>query len=96
MLSSPGQESKSCLPKYEAGVFTSGPLLVSVTIFKVVYIYYFIIFIRMGFISLWLYKEKNMYLLYIFPPELRTLMTVVLTLLTHPRKILSIMLQIGK
>jgi hypothetical protein len=33
-----------------------------------------------------------MYLLYIFPPELHTLMTS----LTHPRKLLSVVLQIGK
>jgi hypothetical protein len=34
-----------------------------------------------------------MYLLYMFPPELHF---VVLTSLTHPRKILFIVLQIGK
>jgi hypothetical protein len=33
-----------------------------------------------------------MYLLYIFPPELHTLMTS----LTHPRKIILFVLQIGK
>jgi hypothetical protein len=38
-----------------------------------------------------------MYLLYTFPPELHTLMDlVVLTSLTHPRKILLVALQIGK
>jgi hypothetical protein len=39
-----------------------------------------------------------MYLLYIFPPELHTLMNdfVVLTSLTHPRKILLVALQIEK
>jgi hypothetical protein len=38
-----------------------------------------------------------MYLLYIFPPELHTLNDfVVLTSLTHPRKILLVVLQTGK
>jgi hypothetical protein len=37
-----------------------------------------------------------MYLLYIFPPELHTLDFVVLTSLSHTRKIILIVLQIGK
>jgi hypothetical protein len=39
---------------------------------------------------------KEMYLLYIFPPELHSYDFVVLTSLTHPRKILFVVLQIGK
>jgi hypothetical protein len=40
---------------------------------------------------------ENMYLLYIFPPELHTLMNfVVLTSLAHSRKILLVVLQIEK
>jgi hypothetical protein len=38
------------------------------------------------------YGIEKIYLLHIFPPELHTLMT----LLTHPRKILLVVLQIGK
>jgi hypothetical protein len=55
-----------------------------------------------GLISLWLYKENNklqdwnMYLLYIFPRAPHTYGFVVLTSLTHPRKIILVVLQIGK
>jgi hypothetical protein len=42
------------------------------------------------------YGNEKTYLLYIFPPELHTYDFVVLTSLTHPRKILLVVLQIGK
>jgi hypothetical protein len=43
------------------------------------------------------YGIENLYLLYIFPPELHTLMTsLFLNSLTHPRKIILLVLQIGK
>jgi hypothetical protein len=42
------------------------------------------------------YGIGKMYLLYIFPPELHTYDFVVLTSLTHPRKILLVVLQTGK
>jgi hypothetical protein len=43
------------------------------------------------------YGIKRIFLLYIFPPELHTLYDfVVLTSLTHPRKIFLVVLQIGK
>jgi hypothetical protein len=54
--------------------------------------------------SLWLYKENNKLrdpknlLLYMFPPELHTLTWydfIVLTSLTHPKKILLVLLQMG-
>jgi hypothetical protein len=55
-----------------------------------------------GLISLWLYKEdtsyeieKNVYALHVPPWAPHTYVFVVLTSLTHPRKILSVMLQIG-
>jgi hypothetical protein len=56
-----------------------------------------------GLISLWLYKVNNklrvgkMYLLYVFPPWApHAYDFVVLTSLTHPRKVLLVVLQIGK
>jgi hypothetical protein len=50
-----------------------------------------------GFIKKTNYGIEKMYLLYLFPPELHTLLTfVVQTSLTHPRKILLVVLQIGK
>jgi hypothetical protein len=60
--------------------------------------------VRGGLIRLWLYKEnkklrdlKKMYLLYIFSPRApHTHNFVVLTSLTHPRKPLLVVLQIGK
>jgi hypothetical protein len=43
------------------------------------------------------YGIEKIYLFYKFPSELHTLMDfVVLTSLTHPRKILLVVLQIGK
>jgi hypothetical protein len=56
-----------------------------------------------GLISLWLYKEnnklwdwKNVFILHIPPWAPHTYDFVVLTSLTHPRKILLVVLQIGK
>jgi hypothetical protein len=60
-------------------------------------------YIRGGLISLWLYNEnkrlrgwKNVFTLYIPPWASNTYDFVVPTSSTHPRKILLIMLQIGK
>jgi hypothetical protein len=59
--------------------------------------------IRGGLISLWLYKEnnklrdwKNVFTLHISPLAPHTYDFVVLTSLTHPRKIILLVLQIGK
>jgi hypothetical protein len=59
--------------------------------------------LRGGLISLWLYKEnnklrdwKNIFTLHIPPWAPHTYDFVVLTSLTHPRKILLVVLQIGK
>jgi hypothetical protein len=56
-----------------------------------------------GLISLWLYKEsnklrdwENVFTLHISPLAPHTYDFVVLTSLTHPRKILLVVLQIGK
>jgi hypothetical protein len=57
----------------------------------------------MGLISLWFYKEnnklqawKNVFTLHIPPWAPHTYEFIVLTSLTHPRKILFAVLQIGK
>jgi hypothetical protein len=56
-----------------------------------------------GLISLWLYEEnnkvrewKNIFTLHILPWAPHTYVFVVLTSLTHPRKIIFVVLQIGK
>jgi hypothetical protein len=61
------------------------------------------VWIRGGLISLWLYKENNklrdwkhVFTSHIPPWDPHTYDFVVLTSLTHPRKILLVVLQIGK
>jgi hypothetical protein len=67
------------------------------------YLFPELLVIRGGLISLWLYKENNklrdwtnVFTLHILPWAPHTYDFVVLTSLTHPRKILLVVLQIEK